>query len=214
MTARRPGLAESGARACRAIRTTATGVVPVLLVVVLAVLAAGFALLATGRAEAGPVSTAARLVVTPTPTAEPSPAAATGPAAASGQAARPPALPAGVRPSMVPLIAEPGGAGSSPVPPQWALPLVLHASSEGPAPVAGHDYQFYVDATSGRFPVWDIRLGIELTPGLTLAGGPPPGCYPFPGGLGCSFPRLGGGQTISITVNVAVSPSLPTGAEA
>jgi hypothetical protein len=90
--------------------------------------------------------------------------------------------------------------------------LRLTASSQAGLPVAGHGYQFYVDITNlAHPPDWDLRLFIGFSAGLTLAGGPPPGCFPVPGGLFCGYRRLAGLDSIPLTINVSVARNLSRG---
>ena len=63
-------------------------------------------------------------------------------------------------------------------------------------------------------PDWDLRLFIDFSAGLTLAGGAPPGCFAVPGGLFCGYERLAGEDSISLTINVSVAPGLSSGSQA
>jgi hypothetical protein len=115
------------------------------------------------------------------------------------------------RASAVPLSAPAPAASPSPPAGHWPPPFVLSVGTANGDPVAGRQYQFYVEVTSETVPGWNINLQIWLTPGLTLPPGAPPGCFPVPGGLDCGLPYLPKGETDTLTITVSVSGGLAAG---
>jgi hypothetical protein len=88
--------------------------------------------------------------------------------------------------------------------------LDLTASSQPGQPVAGHEYQFYVDVTSVT-RTHNIGLDIDLSAGLTLTSGAPAHCYTDYDGLTCFYFSLARGQTVPLTLTTRLARRLAAG---